>query len=187
MAWTLCTKEDVASMYPIQLSELKDSWSDMVEGMIREERGERYLGDIQTITGELHSGDGSPILHVNYPPIYSVESLLVNGLSLSPSEYYVRGSYIHLRYTSFPKGNLNIDINYTSGKLEIDETIRLAAATMIVAVANYKRRFGSDGSIKWAAADQRSGEDDGNTKIGLVSHLKAIMKETMKRPRAMVR
>ena len=187
MAWTFCTKEDVVSLYPIQTTELKDSWSEMAEGLIRDYLGQKYLGDTEIITNEISSGDGSPIIYVKYPPIYSVQSVVVGGLQLSPDEYVVEKNYIHLRYVTAPMGNLNVVVNYTSGKLDVSENVRLCAATMIVAMVNYKRRFGSDGSLKWGQAEQRAGENDANTSIGLMGHLQAIMKETLKRPKVMVR
>lgn len=187
MAWTLCTKDDVKALYPILDAELKDAWSDMVEGFIREELGQRYLGSLQPILNELRSGDGSPILHVKYPPIHSVSSLLINGRATSASDFYVNRNYIQLKNGVFPSGNLNVDVSYESGELEILETVRLCAATMIVAMANYKRRFGSDGSLKWASTETRTGEEDANSRVGLISHLKSIMKETLKKTVVRVR
>lgn len=187
MPWTFCSPEDVMGITPITRSELQDSWSEMVEALIRQHLGQPYLGSSEEITGERHSGDGTNILRVKKPPIISVTSLAIAG-SVQPQAAYVAfPSYIELTAQTFPVGTLNVEIAYTSGKEVVDDVTRLAAVSMIVAIINYRRRFGADGSLKWGRQDTTAGEETPNLNVGLTSHLYTIMKRLLKRPRVMVR
>lgn len=181
MAWTLCSKQDVQTISPLQLVELKDEWSEMVEGLIKQHLGQPYLGTSQVITDEYHSGDGSPILRVSKPPIISIESLQVEGATIQASDYVVFNSYVQLKYDVFTNGNLTVKISYTSGSTTVPQPVRLAATAMIVAIINYNRRFGADASVKWGQPEQKLGEDDPNKQMGLTSHLSTIMKRTLRR------
>lgn len=185
-AWLLCSKEDVMSLIPIKESEIEDFWSEAVEGMIRQHLGMPYLGKTQAITGEKHNGDGTIVLRVNKPPIDSVSSLVVDGATLLASDYHIFTTHIQLKYLTFTEGSLNVEINYTSGTTAIDSHIRLCAAAMIVAIVNYRRRFGADASIKWGTADQKQGESTPMAQQGLTEHLVNIMKKTLKRSRVRV-
>lgn len=182
MAWELCEKKTVAALHPISTDELEDEWSEMVEGLIRQHLGQPYLGTTSTITGEYYSGDGSNILRVRKPPISSVTSLLVNTVALTASDYVVFDSYIQLKYLTFPKGTLNVQLSYTSGSTSVDETVQLCAAAMIVALINYRKRLGADSSLKWGTLNTEVGEDTGNKNFGLVDHLVAIMQRLLRRP-----
>lgn len=188
MAWTLCSKTDITDIHPIPQSELKDSWSEMVEGMIRLHMGEPYLGSTQAITDEYHDGDGTRLLWVRKPPIVSVESISVAGASLTAADYVVFQNFVQLKDRYFTAGNLNVTISYTSGAPVVDDNIRLCAAAMIVAIINYRKRQGADASLKWGSGlDMKAGEETPNTNVGLTSHLSRIMKQTLKRRRARVR
>jgi hypothetical protein len=182
MAWILCTKADVMSIHPITEAEIKDEWSDMVEGLIRQHMGQPFLGTSSAIVDEWHNGDGSNFLKPYKLPILSVTSLSINDLPIALSDCVSFDSYIALQSQTFPEGVLNVRISYTSGTLEVPETVRLAATTMIVAIINYRRRAGADSSIKWGSADQKAGEDTPNAQIGLTSHLVRIMKQILRRP-----
>jgi hypothetical protein len=186
MAWILCSKKDVTSIHPIAEADILDEWSDFVEDLIRDHMGQPYLGTTEDVVDEYHNGSGSVLLNVRKPPIVSVNSLTVSEITLSPSDYIVFGSYIQLKNMVFPVGNLNVAISYTSGSLVIKPTVRLTAAAMIVALINYKKRFGADTSIKWGNVDQKGGEESPNQQIGLADHLKTIMKRFLKRDRLRV-
>ena len=188
MTWTLCSKEDVASIHPISnLADLKDEWSDMVEGLIRQYLGQPYLGTTQAITNEWHDGDGKHIINVRKPPIYSVQAIKVNGLALTHADYVVFPNYIELRYSVFPQGILNVGLDYTSGTAEVSDVVRLCAASMIVAIVNYKKRWGADASLKWGEPEKKLGEDTPNYNVGLTSHLTQIMKRLLRRTSVRVR
>jgi hypothetical protein len=187
MAWELATKEDVMSLHPVLEAELRDEWSDFAEGLVKQHMGQPYLGTSQVITDEYHDGDGSNILRPKNPPIISVQSLYMSDSLLSADEYVVFNTHLELKYKTFPRSVLNVKINYTSGKLVVDEITRLTTAAMIVAIVNYRKRYGSDASLKWSTLDQKGGEDDGNENFGLMSHLQGIMKTTLRRPRLRVK
>lgn len=187
MPWELCTKDDVASIHPTPLTEIKDDWSEQVEDLIRTHMGQPYLGTQQAVTDEYHYGDGSHIIRVRKPPIISVEGVYVNDVLLLPSDYVVFEGHIALKAQTFPAGILNVRLDYTSGTVSVPPTVRLTAATMIVAILNYRKRHGADGSIKWGAAEQKMGEDNPNLNVGLTSHLSTIMKRMLRRGRVRAR
>jgi len=191
MAWTLCSKEDVTLIHPIQESELEDMWSDTVEGLIRQHMGQPNLGLSEVITNELHNGTGTPLMQVSKPPLLSVQAVRLNGedgLTLGAGDYVVYPSgYIHLKYQDFPQGNLNVSLDYTGGAAAVDQVVRLTATAMIIAIINYRRRGGADASIKWGADDKKAGEPTANQEFGLTTHLQTIMKQLLRRPRARVR
>lgn len=186
--WSLATKQDVVDLVPGCETELKDSWSEMVEALIRQYMGEDILGDVETITDEEHSGDGTSILVPRKQPIVSVTSLSVAGAALTAADYAVFGNYIQLRNGMvFTRGVLNVKLTYVAGDMDVDPTVRLCATAMLVAMLNYKRRGGADGSVKWGATETRAGEETPNQNIGLTSHLDRIMKRTLRRRRARIR
>ncbi len=200
MAWTLCKRDDVRSIHPISEAELQDLWGDAVEAMIRRHLGEPYLGLSQSLT-ELYSGDGSTVLMVKYPPISSVTSLIIDDFEMPTGSYIFTESTVQLlgplepadgmAYSdygpSFTDGSLNVELTYLSGRglntdgIIDDPIIRLTAASMIVAIAQYKGRAGADASIKWGAADQKDGEPSPVLNAGLTSHLNTIMKRMLRR------
>jgi hypothetical protein len=182
MAWTLCSKDDVMSLHPVTESELRDEWSEFVEGLIRQHMSSPYLGTSEVITNEYHDGDGSTVVFVGKAPIISVQSLVVNGVTLAASDYVIFPTYIQLSSMIFPEGNLNIVISYTSGSTGQDDVVRMAAAVMIVAIINFKKRFGADASVRFGNVDQKLGEDSANISVGLTDHLNAIMKRLLRRP-----
>ena len=181
MAWTLCDKQDVTSIHPILESELKDDWSNVVEALIRQHMGEPYLGLSQVITSEYYDGDGTYILRVKNPPIISVQSLYINDVLISSGDYVVFDSYIELRSEIFPEGVLNVKLSYTSGSIGVDDVVRLTAVAMIIAIINYRKRWGSDASLKWGDAEQKAGEQSPNYNVGLTSHLVTIMRRLLRR------
>jgi hypothetical protein len=186
MAWTLCTKIDVTDIHPIAESILKDSWSDWAEELIRQRLGEPNLGGNEVIVGEYHDGDGTPILRVRRPMILSVEDVKISGSNVDAGEYVIFPTYIQLKYQTFPKGNLNVTISYTSGG-DVSKVVQMTAAAMIAAIANYHGRMGSDSSIKWGQSPNREGEENPNRRVGLTSHLDTIMRRMLRRRRIRVR
>lgn len=182
MAWTLCTKQDIEGLHPIPIVSLRDDWSELVEALIREHMDSPFLGITDTITNEYHDGDGTPILRVKNPPIYAVTEVKINDVLLSAGDYVVFNTYVQLKSQVFPQGNLNVMVSYIAGSVTVPYTVRLAAISMIVAIANYRNRSGADTSLKWSAGDQKVGEESANLQVGLASHLRAIMKQILRRP-----
>lgn len=188
MAWTLCSKDDVIAIHPITESELNDSWSTFVESLIIQHMGNPYLGSPTVITDEYHNGDGSDVLFVRKPPILSVSELYLNGATLLASDYVVFTNYVQLKNMTFTKDRLNVKITYQSGVASsgVPGTVKFAAAMMIVAIINYRGRMGADSSIRWAAQPVEEGERTPNVNIGLMTHLRAIMKATLRRDKVRV-
>ena len=187
MAWTLCKKDDVRSIHPISETDLQDLWSEAVEALIRRHLGEPYLGVSQALS-ELYSGDGSSVILLKHPPVIAVSLVTISDW-IVPAEYYIvtPTSIQLLDELTFDDGNLNVSVDYTSGGglttdgIIDDPIIRLTAASMVVAIAQYKGRAGADASIKWGSADQKDGEPSPTFNAGLTSHLNTIMKRMLRR------
>lgn len=193
MAWTLCTRDDVKKFAPIPEHRLHDLWSDIVEDMIIDHMTVEAIGGSPvTVTDEYHDGDGTNILVVRKPPIQSVTALTIDGSTVDADQYVVFENYIALKGTliqqalytpTFPEGDVNVKISYTSGFATVPPRIKMAAISMILAIWNYENRQGADGSLKWADTPVNVGEMNPNTKVGLTSHLYRIMKRTLRRER----
>jgi len=183
MAWTLCSKQEVVAIHPFPVDDLKDFWSDTAEALIREHLGAPYLGEAVALTNETHSGDGTPLLIVRKPPIISVQALRISGVAVTTADYVVFSNHIELVAQRFPVGQLNVQVDYTSGDTTINPIIKLTAAAMIAAIINYRQRYGADSTFKWATGEQQAGESTPNLNVGLTSHLKSIMKRMLRRER----
>lgn len=175
-------------IHPITETELRDFWSETVEGLIKQEKGAAYLGTPTAIANEYHDGDGTSILVVNKPPIASVQSLVLDtGYSYPVADYEVLNNIIRLKTGTFPEGSLNVAVSYTSGTTaNVDPVIRLCAATMIVAMINYRSRAGADGSIKFAQNEVREGSRSPNVNVGLITHLRSIMKQLLRKDKVRI-
>ncbi len=194
MSWTLCSKADIISIHPISETALPDLWSDAVEQMIREHLSQPNLGASQFNVDELYSGDGTPVLSIRHLPIISVTSLSIDDVDVPPADYVVNKTTVQLLGDfAFTEGNQNVSISYVSGGgvdengLITDPIIRLTAAAMIVAIANYKGRAGADASLKWGSAEQKEGNPTPTFDVGLTSHLHKIMKNMLRRSRLRIR
>ncbi len=183
MAWKLCSKEDVLSIHPFPPDELQDFWSDSVEELIRTHMGTPNLGESIVLTNETYDGDGTNVLIVRQPPIISVEDIRISGVALTGAEYVVYQNHVALTNQSFPRGLLNVQIDYTSGDTTVSPSVRLTASAMIAAILNYRQRYGADSTLKWATGEQQIGESTPNMNVGLTSHLTQIMKRMLRRER----
>jgi len=187
MAWVLCSKADVMSIHPVTETDLRDEWSEMVESLIREHLDQPYLGTSSVIENEYHNGDGTNLLRVSKPPIISVQAVYISDAQITASDYVIFGDHIALKSEKFPRGNLNVRVYYTSGSSAITGTVRMTASAMVVAIINYRRTAGTDGSLRWSDREQKAGEDTPNANIGLTSHLVRIMRQLLKRQRVRAR
>ena len=189
MAWKLCSKQDVTSIHPTQESVLQDFWSDAVEELVRVHLGNPYLGYSEVVVDELHDGNDKSLILVDKPPVLSVEAVRVADVPLTAADYRAIPNGIELLYQRFPEGHLNVSFDYTSGSgaVEISPIVRLCAASMIVAILNYRGRAGSDSSIKWGSADTKEGSPSPTFEIGLTDHLVKIMRRLLRRNKLRVR
>lgn len=180
-AWTLCTEQDVRDIQTMP-STIPESWSEMVEGMIREHTGLTKLGLTSEEFTEYRSGDNSTFLRLKNSPVQSVSSLTIDGVAVSSTDYVVGTYYVQLLSGVFSYGVRNVVITYSAGDGEVDPDIRLAASMMLVAVNNYFGRGGADASIKWTtlSGSEKGGEQ---SKLGLADHLNGIMKATIRQKR----
>lgn len=183
MAWKLCSKEEVILIHPYPVADLKDFWSEVVETLIKEHLGTPHLGEAIVITNETHSGDHTNVLIVRKPPIVSVEELRISATAMVSTGYVAFQNHIELIAERFPKGILNVQVDYTSGDETVSPTVKLTAAAMIAAMINYRERYGADSTMKWGSGDQESGETTPNLNVGLTSHLRTIMRRMLRRER----
>ncbi len=183
MAWKLCTKEEVVSIHPFPVDELKDFWSDSVEELIKVHMGTPNLGESVVLVNETYDGDGTNVLIVRQPPVISVEAIRISGIAMTSTEYVVYQNHVALTNQSFPEGLLNVQIDYTSGDISVSPSVKLTAAAMIAAIVNYRQRYGADSTLKWATGEQQIGESTPNMNVGLTSHLTQIMKRMLRRER----
>jgi hypothetical protein len=197
MAWTLCKKEDVIALSPSSAASIPDFFSDIVEGLIRERLGAPGIGTHSLVEREQHRGTGTNMLFVNRPPIIGVSELRIHNNLIPPDSFLVGKRALELKYGMFPDDCYDIFVSYESGTfmpegeedttLYVESSVRLAAASMIVALLNYRGKAGADQSIKWSNVDQKEGEASPNVNIGLTSHLTKIMDRMLKRETIKVR
>lgn len=197
MPWTLCTKEDVIALLPTSAANIPDFFSIVVEGLIRERIGAPGIGGHALIEREQHRGSGTNMLFVKNAPILGVSELRIQNILVPATDYVVGKRSVELKYGLFPDTCYDIFISYASGT-EIDEeglvnikdvepSVRLAAASMIVAMLNYRGKAGADQSIKWSNVEQKEGESSPNVNVGLTSHLVKIMDRMLRRETIKVR
>lgn len=182
MAWELCTEQDVRDIQTMP-STIPETWSEMVEGMVRQHTGLNKLGVTSASYTDTKSGDNSTFMRLRNSPLIAVASVTIDGVAVS-SDYIYAGEYF-IQLTEgkvFTYGTRNVVVVYTAGEGTITPDVRLASAQMVAAVANYYGRAGADQSIKWSTGTdptERGGEDSSTTKLGLSSHLRGIMTATI--------
>lgn len=179
MAWEICTEQDVRDIQTVP-EIVPETWSTMVEGLVRNYTGYNKLGVAVAEYTDTKSGDNSSFMRLRNAPVDSITSVTIDSVSVG-SDYIYTGEYF-VQLTDgkvFTYGTRNVVVVYQAGSLIVPDDIRMAAATMIVAVANFYGRGGADQSIKWSTGDSQNaqtGEDSPSSKLGLASHLQGIMR-----------
>lgn len=186
-AWTFCSKQDVTDINTVAEASLLDSWSESAEGMIREHLGQSHFGLSEETFVEYRNGDGSYRMRLRHAPVASVASVVVDGVVIGASDYYVGFNFIELLDgLLFTSGVRNVVITYNAGGGEITPDVRLCAATMLVAFYNYYGRSGADASLKWSTMmddgrdHTRAGEAGPGKRVGFLGHLNTIMQATLR-------
>ena len=177
MPWELCTKDDVKSILPTPKTALKDVWSEISEGLIREKLGMTHLGKPEEPFTETLDGNGTAIIRPKHLPIKRVESLVVDGYNVPANEYSVNDTMIRLKYGTTTKGVGNVTVSYVSGGVEVPQNVRFTAMMMVGACVTFYRRAGADASVKWSQlAEKKVATDETSVKVaGLVPYLKNVM------------
>ena len=199
MAWTYCTKQNVAELYAIEEGTLRDAWSDWAEALISEHYGYEYIGTTATVTDEMHNGDGTPFLYVKYPPIVSVTSVSVGSstpTALTSTSYKVFGDHIELINSptsplsmsmsgipaTFPEGVGNVLATYVSGLATVPKIVELTATQMIAEMSKFKQRGGADFTMKYTGQTNTRGQAMGLVAVrGLSGTLQSIMKNNLRK------
>lgn len=131
MAWVICSRQDVQDLANIPQNALPDSWSEMVEGLIRQHVGSPYIGKTET-TSESHTGTGDGIITVDRSPIAYVNSIYINGIEYL-DEYTVNETTITIPTANYDSGDVAI-VNYESLGITISETQSIYEATYVIRV-----------------------------------------------------
>ena len=151
------TIQEVAPVYITSLAEVKtylkitattyDSFlSSLIE--IAQDKIQTYCNRkiVKTlVTGELHDGDGTSKVFLDYAPIYSVVSLYddperdyTSGTLISSSDYlnYSRAGYLELIDSNFNQDLQNIKVTYYAGWDIVPRAIAQVALEMVARIYN---------------------------------------------------
>lgn len=185
MVWTVATKEDVISLFSIDIESLKDQWSMFAESFLLEYLGKDDVTDITTTTNfvEYISGTDGRVLLADYP-INTLNSIIINEVSHSVTNYTTIGRELIAKevitvpdeYEIFPKGYRNIVIDYDTSVPD-QKIYKFAVVTMIIAMMNYEGRKGADATLEWSTVPTEFGGTTGNQNLGLIGHLNTILNE----------
>lgn len=127
-----------------------EGWIDAVSHAIEQYTGRKFA--IQSVTGEIHDGNGTDILYPKYWPVTQISTVTTPGASDITSALQYRASpddswmdiltdsdhvftdvdwpYIKLYGTAWPPGERNIKISYKSGYSVIPGDILMVAIEM---------------------------------------------------------
>lgn len=131
MTWVICSRQDVQDFTNIPNNALPDSWSEIVEGMIRQRVGSPYVGKTETIT-ETHTGTGDGIITVERPPLASVTSITIDG-DLYVDEFVPSATGVTIPSANFALGAEAV-IVYESLGITVVEEQSIYEATRVITV-----------------------------------------------------
>ena len=171
MAWELVSKEEVGLMAGAKEQELRDEWYEMAVAIIERYSGLHNLSTAKTVT-EVADGDGSPRLFVKQPPIASVTSVKVDGLTIDSNNYYHTDKAIvfkddvsgeiknpYMGGLVFTEGRGNIEVTYVSGPTT-DKSVSLAIALIVKELAGLRLAEGAESRLQFVRQDRRVGDLD---------------------------
>ena len=162
MAWEIVSKAEVADLSGQAEGVFSDAWYDWVVGILKEETGLTYVGDsVTTVTDEMHDGDGHDLLRVRHPPIVAVTTMEFDDTTVGSGRYKVYTNYIRMVSniddivpSYFPVGVQNVGITYTSGFATTPVGMKLAVASAIIMLMQYKTRGTSYVNPKYTEPDR---------------------------------
>ena len=131
MAWVLCSKQDIQDFANIPQNALPDSWSEVVEGLIRQRVGSPYVGKTQTTT-ETFTGTGDGIITLERPPVASVTSITING-NVYIDEYTLLADTIVLPVANYGLGD-SATVVYESLGISVYEEQSIYEPTWVISV-----------------------------------------------------
>jgi len=185
MAWTIATKQDVLSLFTIDVDSLKDEWSVFAESFLLNYLGKTSVSDITTKSTfeEKKSGTGGKVLLLQYP-ISDLVSISIDEVSQDINNYSAVGRELIAKesttlpdeWTYFPEGNRNIVVTYDSN-IPDQKIYTFAVVMMIIAQILYEGRKGADADLEWGTVAQGYDGTTGNQRFGLIGNLNAILDE----------
>ena len=194
MAWTVATKADVRTLFPLDADDLQDQWSTWAEALLLEYLGVDTVADITTSTNfvEYLSGNGGNVLLAHNPinTLNSVGLVASDGTvdSQTVTNYRAIGheliaslsTTVPDEYEYFPEGYRNIKIDYDT-VVASQEIYKLAIVMMVVAMASFEGRKGADADMEWGVctSSRFGGLETANMNVGLVSYLNAILDQVI--------
>lgn len=192
MAWTVATKDDVRTLFPLDADDLKDQWSDWAEALLLDYLGRSDVADVTSTTNfvEYLSGNGGSVL-LTSNPINTLNSVSIvygdSTVSQSVTNYRNIGNQLLVNksntvpdeYEYFPDGYRNIKVDYDT-VVPNQEIYKLATVMMIVAMANFEGRKGADADMEWGVIGNSSyASGTATMNVGLVSYLNAILDQVI--------
>lgn len=154
MAWEAVTKAECAALAGCSEDDIIDEWYDYVVGYIAKYGNHWHPADPTPVT-ELRNGSGALRTHVSKPPVYSVESVTIDGSEI-PAEYVafdsagiylITRSYQTIPNYKFSRGVKNVELSYVSGTAEATGDVRMAIALMIKELVNQSTAEGANSRI----------------------------------------
>ena len=156
MSWEIVSRGEVAALSGLNEERLKDQWYDWVVDIFKKVSPYEYPETTATITAELHDGNGTDTLHVKYPPIVSVTTVLISNSAVSSSSIKAYDNYVRLAQSDdnvtnpvFTMGTKNISITYVAGFSTIPGDIKLSIANAIEIVALHTIRGASIADLRF--------------------------------------
>lgn len=166
MAWESISAADVAVLSGVKESDLQDLWYDMASALLAHVCEINNIGSLVTVT-DVIDGTGARSIAVHSPPINSVLSLRIDGVTVESTRYtHDRGSVImiesvsanpYLDYSVFPRGPKNVSITYVSGE-ESNNVYGLAIALIVKELAALKIGEGADARIQFGSTNRSDGK-----------------------------
>lgn len=194
MAWTVATKADVRTLFPLDADSLQDQWSTWAEALLLDYLGVDTVADITTTTNfiEYLSGNGGNVL-LAHNPINTLNSVgivtsdgtvdlqtVTNYRGIGHELIAMLSTTVPDEYEYFPEGYRNIKIDYDT-VVPNQEIYKLATVMMIVAMANFEGRKGADADMEWGVAgtSRYGGLETAGMNVGLISYLNAILDQVI--------
>lgn len=187
--WTIVTKNDVAEYARINISNIDDSWYDIVLGIVENKTGWFSLENAVDVTETVH-GNNSPIMVVK-APINSITSIVANNSIISPSTYTFTWNKIYMKNKTdrstlsvFPPGIANIDITYNVGGTDslppdYQENLRATLLLCLKEFVAVPRNEGSDQMLKKYRPDRTMMPEEVLQSYGLHGKISGIIKSLL--------
>ena len=180
MAWEAISKADVLALSGARATDVEDVYYDMAVAILADACEVNNIGSLVSVTDRI-DGSGTKRMAVNSPPISSVTSVAVDGVTLSSTRYENDTTYVVLvdtisgnpyaSSTVFNKGTRNVVVTYTSGTLSNDK-YGLAVALIVAEFIKMRVGEAADTRIQFGSTNKSDGKALSRRYIGV--HTRAV-------------